>query len=72
MHQKNQVGQPTISRSGFTPFRRSTDYQPKRSYTVQSVNRLQAALEDCAKSVNRLPASKGLIFQHYIHPTVYQ
>ena len=35
-------------------------YQPECSYNVQLVNRLPAALEDCAKSVNRLPASKGL------------
>ena len=58
------VGQPTVSWSVFRPFRRSTNCQPERSYSVRSVNRLPATLEDCKKSVSRLPASKGLIFDN--------
>ena len=61
---KTQIGQPSTSRSVHVPCRRSTVYQSERSYTVPSVNRLPAAYEVCAKSVDRLPASKGLKLNH--------
>ena len=47
------VGQLSTSRSVHIPCRRSTVYQPERSYTVPSVNRLLAAQRSLRK-VGRL------------------